>query len=489
MRDLNLKEMMNSRESHPIMKALQLGVDEIGGIANRKDNIDILISRINSGKDSVYKVWRDETDDFNLDKIKRIILGIERDSKVNLIVKQIIKEYKTLVNAKNRGMTFMKKCQKDSETKFELIPFENILDDYLQQRQEIRDAKRIEYYSKPAETGLTARTENTLLRRSLDEHKATIARQEKRIEELVRVITEHEKAIEGRSKTTILLRDKLDEQDIELAYTKQQLKKAERQREQDQQQLSLFKGIALGFEKKYTELQQDAKQKETNIQQLNSQIKDIKEKYLQKQKENKELRQKLTDIEKQEAQTSKENKELQQEVEKLQEIGNIQQEEIMQLQQELSDTLYVPQIEYEMSEEEKQAFVDSFDDAVYEQVFYDDNLQKISELEEKNKELEANMQKIIEEQGQKYVSIDVLIKGLDDIPDTKEKLSLIEKLGIYVLGDTPCAKRILSLAREINRNLKEIQARQGQTNITANQLVMGNGTQNITNANMASRAE
>ena len=78
----------------------------------------------------------------------------------------------------------------------------------------------------------------------------------------------------------------------------------------------------------------------------------------------------------------------------------------------------------------------------------------------------------------------MLIKGLDDIPDTKEKLSLIEKLGIYVLGDTPCAKRILSLAREINRNLKEIQARQGQTNISANQLVMGNGTQNITNANM-----
>lgn len=137
-----------------------------------------------------------------------------------------------------------------------------------------------------------------------------------------------------------------------------------------------------------------------------------------------------------------------------------------------------------MSEEEKEEYAKFFDDAVYEQVFYDDNLQKISELEEKNKELEANMQKIIEEQGQKYVSIDVLIKGLDDIPDTKEKLSFIETLGIYVLGDTPCAKRILSLAREFNRNLKEIQARQGQTNISANQLVMGNGTQNITNANM-----
>ena len=110
-----------------------------------------------------------------------------------------------------------------------------------------------------------------------------------------------------------------------------------------------------------------------------------------------------------------------------------------------------------MSEEEKEEYAKFFDDAVYEQVFYDDNLQKISELEDKNKELEANMQKIIEEQGQKYVSIDVLIKGLDDIPDTKEKLSLIEKLGIYVLGDTPCAKRILSLQEKsigISRKFK-----------------------------------
>ena len=225
MRDLNLKEMMNSKESHLIMKAFSVDVDELGSNGTQKDDVDILISRLNSRKASIYREWREVTNDFDLDKIKRIILGVERDGKVNLIVKQIIKEYKTLVNAKNRGMTFMKEYLKDSETKFELIPFENILDDYLQQRQEIRDAKRIEYYSKPAETGLTTRTENTLLRRSLDEHKATIARQEKRIEELVRVITEHEKAIEGRSKTNTLLRDKLDEQDIELAYTKQQLKK------------------------------------------------------------------------------------------------------------------------------------------------------------------------------------------------------------------------------------------------------------------------
>ena len=185
----------------------------------------------------------------------------------------------------------------------------------------------------------------------------------------------------------------------------------------------------------------------------------------------------------------KENKKHLQEIENLKKINSTQEKTITQLRQDITDAIYTPQIEYEMTEEEKEAFVAHFDDAVYEEVFYDDNIKKIDELENKNKELEAKIQRIIEEQGQKYINIDVLIKGLGNLPDTKEKLSFIEKLGIYVLGDTPCAKRILSLAREINRNLKEIQARQGQTNISAAQLVMGNGTQNITNANMATKAE
>lgn len=461
MRDLNLKEMMNSRESHPIMKALQLGVDEIGGIANRKDNIDILISRINSGKDSVYKVWRDETDDFNLDKIKRIILGIERDSKVNLIVKQIIKEYKTLVNAKNRGMTFMKKCQKDSETKFELIPFENILDDYLQQRQEIRDAKRIEYYSKPAETGLTARTENTLLRRNLDEHKATIARQEKRIEELVRVITEHEKAIEGRSKTTILLRDKLDEQDIELAYTKQQLKKAERQREQDQQQLSLFKAFASGFEKKNAELQQDAKQKETNIQQLNSQIKDIKEKYFQRKKENKEL---------------------QEEVENLKKINYTQQEEITQLRQEAETAdLFLSTEEAETIAKMRAYGFKGTNKELLDSIRHEEEIMTIEALESKNRELVQKMNELLEEKGNTTVKIEDIIKGLKKIPNPVEQLLVMEKLGFYVFVNTPLGEQIRELIEEMCKNQQEIQNKQ---NIMINQLVTGNGTQNITNANM-----
>ena len=461
MRDLNLKEMMNSRESHPIMKALQLGVDEIGGIANRKDNIDILISRINSGKDSVYKVWRDETDDFNLDKIKRIILGIERDSKVNLIVKQIIKEYKTLVNAKNRGMTFMKKCQKDSETKFELIPFENILDDYLQQRQEIRDAKRIEYYSKPAETGLTARTENTLLRRTLDEHKATIARQRKKIEEFERVISELDMAINGNSKTITSLRDELDEQEIELAYTKQQLKKTERQRKEDNQQLSLLKGFAAGFKKKNAELQQDVKQKETNICQLTSQIKNIKEKNLQSEKENKEL---------------------QEEIEKLRKISNTQQEEITQLRQEAETTdLFLSAEEAETIAKMRAYGFKGTNKELLDSIRHEEEIMTIEALESKNREIVQKMNELLEEKGNTTVKIEDIIKGLKKIPNPVEQLLVMEKLGFYVFVNTPLGEQIRELIEEMCKNQQEIRNKQ---NIMINQLVTGNGTQNITNANM-----
>lgn len=461
MRDLNLKEMMNSRESHPILRALQLDVDEIGGIANRKDNVDILISRINSGKDSVYKVWRDETDDFDLDKIKRIILGIERDGKVNLIVKQIIKEYKNLVNARSRGITFRKENLKGSETKFELIPFENILDDYLQQRQEIRDAKRIKRYSKPAGTGLTAQTENTLLRITLDEHKATIAQKEKKIEEFERVIVELKKAIEGRSKTITLLRDKLDEQDIELAYTNQQLKKAERQREQDQQQLSLFKAFASGFEKKNAELQQDAKQKETNIQQLNSQIKDIKEKYFQRKKENKEL---------------------QEEVENLKKINYTQQEEITQLRQEAETAdLFLSTEEAETIAKMRAYGFKGTNKELLDSIRHEEEIMTIEALESKNRELVQKMNELLEEKGNTTVKIEDIIKGLKKIPNPVEQLLVMEKLGFYVFVNTPLGEQIRELIEEMCKNQQEIQNKQ---NIMINQLVTGNGTQNITNANM-----
>lgn len=464
MRDLNLKEMMNSRESHLIMKPLHLEVDEIGGIANRKDNVDILISRINSGKDSVYKVWRDETDDFDLDKIKRIILGIERDGKVNLIVKQIIKEYKNLVNARSRGITFRKENLKGSETKFELIPFENILDDYLQQRQEIRDAKRIKRYSKPAGTGLTAQTGNTLLRITLDEHKATIAQKEKKIEEFERVIVELKKAIEGRSKTITLLRDKLDEQDIELAYTNQQLKKAERQREQDQQQLSLFKAFASGFEKKNAELQQDAKQKENSIRQLNNQVKDIQEKYLQREKKNEEL---------------------QEEIENLKKLNGTQEETITQLRQQLEEAestdLFLSAEEADTVARMRALGFKGTSKELLASIRREEDIMTIEALESKNQELVQKMKELLEEKGNTTVKIEDIMEGLKNIPNKAERLLVMEKLGFYVFVNTPFGTQIRELIQKMYETQQEIQNKQ---TVMINQLVTGNGTQNITNANM-----
>ena len=426
MRDLNLKEMMNSRESHLIMKAFSVDVDELGSNGTQKDDVDFIISRLNHGDASfVHESWHKLTGGFDLDKIERIINGIEDDVMLDAIVRIIKSEYLRLVKQRKiRTISRQRKYMSEWGQSVYDECFEELIDDFITHRKEIKEALQ--------------------------------------------------KEKEEREKAASYFSIFYDEEDRKESFAPLSPNFLPQDKELDGQKGGLWAENIV--EKTISEEQQ------TTIAQLREEAEKLK-------KSNTLLKKQIKNLKKKDAQILKDNKKHLQEIENLKKINSTQEEEITKLRQEITDTFYVPQIEYEMSEEEKQAFVDSFDDAIYEQVFFDDNLQKISELEDKNKELEANMQKIIEEQGQKYVSIDVLIKGLDDIPDTKEKLSLIEKLGIYVLGDTPCAKRILSLAREINRNLKEIQARQGQTNITANQLVMGNGTQNITNANMAPRAE
>lgn len=472
MRDLNLKEMMNSRESHLIMKAFSVDVDELGSNGTQKDDVDILISRLNSRKASIYRKWREVTNDFDLDKIKRIILGVERDDKVNLIVKQIIKEYKTLVNARKIGMKFMKEYLTDSDTKFELIPFEEILDDYLQQRRILQNARREEKFLEPAEIGLSQTTENTLLKKTLDENSAIIAQQRKKIEDLEKALAEHEKAVSERSNTIMLLHDKLYKQDKQLTIVNQQVRRAERQSIQDQQKLSLSKMIASGFEKENEELRQDARQKENSIRQLNSQIKDIKEKYLQKQKENKEL---------------------QEEVEKLRKINNTQQEEITQLRQEAETAdLFLSVEEAETIAKMRALGFKGTSKELLASIRREEDIMTIEALESKNQELVQKMKELLEEKGKTTVRIEDIIKGLESIPNTPEKLIAMEKIGFYVFGNTPLGTLIKEQIQKTHKAQQEIQNKQiiqGQTNISATQLVMGNGTQNITNANMASRAE
>ena len=426
MRDLNLKEMMNSRENQLIMKALTVDVDYLGDYGTRRNSTIDIISRINSGDASlINESWQKLTGEFDLDKIKKIIDGIEDERVLNAIVGIIKSEYSRLLKQGKIKAIFRKK---------EIF---------------------VDWNSIAVDAGL-------------EEHIDDFITQWKEIKNVL------QKEKEEREKAASIFNIFCGEKDCHESFVPYSPTFLPQDKELNGQKGGLW--VENIVEKTISEEQQ------TTIAQLREEAEKLKQ-------SNTLLKKQIKNLKKKDAQILKDNKKHLQEIENLKKINSTQEEEITQLRQEITDTIYTPQIEYEMSEEEKEEYAKFFDDAVYEQVFFDDNLQKISELEEKNKELEANMQKIIEEQGQKYVSIDVLIKGLDDIPDTKEKLSLIEKLGIYVLGDTPCAKRILSLAREINRNLKEIQARQGQTNISANQLVMGNGTQNITNANMVPRAE
>lgn len=475
MRDLNLKEMMNSRESHLIMKPLHLEVDEIGGIANRKDNVDILISRINSGKDSVYKVWRDETDDFDLDKIKRIILGIERDGKVNLIVKQIIKEYKNLVNARKIGMKFMKEYLTDSDTKFELIPFEEILNDYLQQRRILQNARREEKFLEPAEIGLSQTTENTLLKRTLDENSAIITQQRKKIEDLEKALAEHEKAVSERSNTITLLHDKLYKQDKQLTIVNQQVRRAERQSIQDLQAISTLREHTSKLEKENASLRQETEQNEPNITILNSEIKKLRGENSKLLKENKALKKEFTFLEK---------------------LNSTQEKTITQLRQQLEEAettdLFLSAEEADTVARMRALGFKGTSKELLASIRREEDIMTIEALESKNQELVQKMKELLEEKGKTTVRIEDIIKGLESIPNTPEKLIAMEKIGFYVFGNTPLGTLIKEQIQKTHKAQQEIQNKQiiqGQTNITANQLVMGNGTQNITNANMASRAE
>lgn len=426
MEEIYLKKILNSREAQPTLNAFSGNLGKLDDKSSQKDDVNFIINRLNHGDASlINESWQKLTGGFDLDKIERIINGIEDDGVLNAIVGIIESEYSRLLKQGKTKAIFRKK---DIFVDWNWVAVDACLEehihDFIIHRKEIKEALQ--------------------------------------------------KEKEEREKAASIFNIFCGEKDCHESFVPFSPNFLPQDKELDGQKVGLW--VENIVEKTISEEQQ------TTIAQLREKADKLKQ-------SNTLLKKQIKNLKKKDAQILKDNKKHLQEIENLKKINSTQEEEITQLRQEITDTIYTPQIEYEMSEEEKEEYAKFFDDAVYEQVFYDDNLQKISELEDKNKELEANMQKIIEEQGQKYVSIDVLIKGLDDIPDTKEKLSLIEKLGIYVLGDTPCAKRILSLAREINRNLKEIQARQGQTNISATQLVMGNGTQNITNANMASRAE
>ena len=203
------------------------------------------------------------------------------------------------------------------------------------------------------------------------------------------------------------------------------------------------------------------KQKETNICQLTSQIKNIKEKNLQSEKENKEL---------------------QEEIEKLRKISNTQQEEITQLRQEAETTdLFLSAEEAETIAKMRAYGFKGTNKELLDSIRHEEEIMTIEALESKNRELVQKMNELLEEKGNTTVKIEDIIKGLKKIPNPVEQLLVMEKLGFYVFVNTPLGEQIRELIEEMCKNQQEIQNKQ---NIMINQLVTGNGTQNITNANM-----
>ena len=73
------------------------------------------------------------------------------------------------------------------------------------------------------------------------------------------------------------------------------------------------------------------------------------------------------------------------------------------------------------------------------------------------------------------------MEGLKNIPNKAERLLVMEKLGFYVFVNTPFGTQIRELIQKMYETQQEIQNKQ---TVMINQLVTGNGTQNITNANM-----
>lgn len=111
----------------------------------------------------------------------------------------------------------------------------------------------------------------------------------------------------------------------------------------------------------------------------------------------------------------------------------------------------------------------------------EEDIMTIEALESKNQELVQKMKELLEEKGNTTIKIEDIMEGLENIPNSPEKLIVMEKLGFYVFGNTPFSTQIRELIQKMHKTQQEIQNKQ---TVMINQLVTGNGTQNITNANM-----
>lgn len=433
MEEFYIKKILSSREAQPTLKAFSGNLGRLVEDDNQKDDVDSLISRINNGDASlIHESWQKLTGGFNLDKIERIINGIEDDGVLNAIVGIIKSEYSRLLK---QGKIKSISRQKDYDNGWGQCVydayFEELIDDFITHRKEIKEALQNEkeerekaasffsiFYPKEDSKESFAPLSPTFLPpdKELDGQKARLW-----AENIV------EKAISDEQHATI------------------------------------------------AQLKEEAERLKQSNTLLKKQIKNLKKK---------------------DAQMLKENKKHLQEIENLEKLNSTQEKTITQLRQQLEEAestdLFLSAEEANTVARMRALGFKGTSKELLASIRREEDIMTIEALESKNQELVQKMKELLEEKGNTTIKIEDIMEGLENIPNSPEKLIVMEKLGFYVFGNTPFSTQIRELIQKMHKTQQEIQNKQiiqGQTNISATQLVMGNGTQNITNANMAPRAE
>lgn len=433
MEEIYLKKKLNSREAQPTLNAFSGNLGKLDDKSSQKDDVDSLISRINNGDASlINESWQKLTGGFDLDKIERIINGIEDDGVLNAIVGIIESEYSRLLKQGKTKAIFRKK---DIFVDWNWIAVDACLEehihDFIIHRKEIKEA------------------------------------------------LQNEK--EEREKAASIFNIFCGEKDCHESFAPLSPKFLPQDKEIDGQKVGLWAENIV--EKAISE------ERQATIAQLREEAEKLK-------RSNTLLKKQIKNLKKKDAQILKENKKHLQEIENLEKLNSAQEETITQLRQQLEDAeptgLPLSAEEADTVARMRALGFKGTNKELLDSIRREEDIMTIEALEDKNQELVQKMKELLEEKGKTTVRIEDIIKGLESIPNTPEKLIAMEKIGFYVFGDTPLGTLIKEQIQKTHKAQQEIQNKQiiqGQTNITANQLVMGNGTQNITNANMASRAE
>lgn len=422
MEEFYIKKILNSREAQPTLNAFSGNLGKLVDKDNQKDDVNSLISRINNGDASiVHESWQKLTGGFDLDKIERIINGIEDDGMLITIIRIIKSEYLRLVK---QGKIKTISRQKDYDNGWGQYVydacFEELIDDFITHRKEIKEA------------------------------------------------LQNEK--EEREKAASFFSIFYDEEDRKESFAPLSPNFLPSDKELDGQTERLWA---------------ENNAQRAIIDEQHTTIAQLKEEAEKLKQSNTLLKKQIKNLKKKNAQILKENKKHLQEIENLEKLNSTQEKTITQLRQQLEEAestdLFLSAEEANTVARMRAYGFKGTNKELLDSIRHEEEIITIEALESKNRELVQKMNELLEEKGNTTVKIEDIIKGLKKIPNPVEQLLVMEKLGFYVFVNTPLGEQIRELIEEMCKNQQEIQNKQ---NIMINQLVTGNGTQNITNANM-----